>query len=86
MSPSPVPSYVNYEYKEESTFFTEAFASFDELRKGNVMTDIVLTTINYPQISLDNEKDSCEISEGNHESQNQSKVSKKTEFLVTLNF
>ena len=75
---------MNYEHKEGNKFFEEAFASFDELRKGNVMTDIVLTTINYPNMTSNNEEDFFRIKGGTLGSQNVSKVSKKLNFWFPL--
>ena len=75
---------MNYEHKEGNKFFEEAFASFDELRKGNMMTDIVLTTINYPNMSSNNEDDFSRIKEGTLGSQNVSKVSSKLNFWLLL--
>ena len=37
-------SYLHYDHKEKDQYFSEAFAVFSELRKNNLMTDIVLTT------------------------------------------
>ena len=84
MSPSPVSSYMNYEHKEGNKFFEDAFASFDELRKCNVMTDIVLTTINYPNMSSNNEEDFSRIKGGTLGSQNVLKVSRKLNFWLLL--
>ena len=36
-------------HEEDDKYFSKAFATFAELRKNNVMTDIVLSTVNDPQ-------------------------------------
>ena len=39
----------HYVHEEDEKYFSKAFATFAELRKNNVMTDIVLSTLNDPQ-------------------------------------
>ena len=39
----------HYVHEEDDKYFSKAFATFAELRKNNVMTDIVLSTLNDPQ-------------------------------------
>ena len=39
----------HYVHEEDDKYFSKAFATFAELRKNNVMTDIVLSTDNDPQ-------------------------------------
>ena len=38
----------HYAHEETDRYFSEAFTTFSELRKNNVMTDIILTTSNDP--------------------------------------
>ena len=37
---------IHYAHEEIDRYFSEAFTTFSELRKSNVMTDIILTTSN----------------------------------------
>ena len=39
---------IHYAHEESDRYFSEAFTTFSELRKNNVMTDIILTTSNDP--------------------------------------
>ena len=39
----------HYVHEEDDKYFSKAFATFAELRKNNVMTDIVLSTVNDPE-------------------------------------
>ena len=39
----------HYVHEEDDKYFSKVFATFAELRKNNVMTDIVLSTLNDPQ-------------------------------------
>ena len=48
MSPSSTTSF-HYDHKENDKYFSDAFSTFSELRKNNIMTDIVLTTSNDQQ-------------------------------------
>ena len=41
---------IHYSHEERDRYFSEAFTTFSELRKNNVMTDIILTTSNDPAI------------------------------------
>ena len=64
----------NNEHKEDNKYFSEAFFTFDEMRRGNVMTDIVLTVHNYSQSTFDNAGEILSMSEKNAENENVSKV------------
>ena len=57
MSSSPDIFNKNNEHKEDEKYFSEAFKTFDELRRSNLMTDIVLTANSYPETTLNADED-----------------------------
>ena len=76
MSSIPESSDMSYKHKEDNKYFTEAFATFDELRKNNVMTDVVLMVSEFPEMILNNDGDTVSVNENNASSQNKVKASK----------
>ena len=74
MSLSQERLFLNNEYKEDNKYFSEAFSTFDEMRRGNVMTDIVLTVHDYAQSMFDNSEENLSMSEKMIENETVSKV------------
>ena len=54
---------IHYAHEESDRYFSEAFTTFSELRKSNVLTDIILTTSNDPAIQrvVEYESETAEI-------------------------
>ena len=75
MSSIPESSDMSYKHKEDIRYFAEAFATFDELRKNNVMTDVVLMVSEFPEMILNNDENTFSINENNALSQNKVNVS-----------
>ena len=74
----------SYTHKEDDVYFAEAFSFFSELRKNNVMTDIVLTTSFSTTLSASPD----EIDDffcGNQDTQ-KARTSTKNECKVTIQF
>ena len=74
----------NNEHKEDTKYFSEAFLTFDEMRRSNVMTDIVLTVHDYSQSTFDNVGESLSVNEKNTENKNVTKVGMS--YLTSLSF
>ena len=74
----------NNEHKEDTKYFSEAFLTFDEMRRSNVMTDIVLTVHDYSQSTFDNIDENLPVNEKNTENKNVTKVGMS--YFTSLSF